>query len=304
MKKIIAVMSLLLLMILAACGDNEASEKDAEKEAVAEQDQSAEDTTENNDKNAEQNEEKEASEDSSNNKPALANAEAIFKKSAEAMSKVTSYLIKGEFTDNSTINGQKSNATTQLTMKASLTDQLNMHIQSSTTSNTDTGGDIELYKVNDGVYLKSPDANQWYSMPASSGYAEVYNTLGADQMVEYANQTEAFKVQENSDHYVLVFSGNDEEYKSAIYGAGIAMLDGTLKEHFENMKMSGSYQIAIDKETYYITGYQFEYESSTSGEMGDIEAYHKANYTISEFNQHDKITVPQEIVDSAVSFQQ
>lgn len=69
-------------------------------------------------------------------------------------------------------------------------------------------------------------------------------------------------------------------------------------------KGSGTYEIKIDKDSLYMVCYTLEYESATSGELGAVETYHKADYTLSEFNKHDNITVPKEIVDSAISFGQ
>lgn len=309
MKKIAALLFLISMMILAACGDDKTSSDKPKEESVSEDKQTNEVTAKNDNENTDQNddstvqEEEDESSDSDDGTNLGGSAEQLFKKSAEAMIGVTSYLIEGQYTDNGTINGQVSNTTT-LTMELSLTAQSNMHMKTSTTSDTDISGDVEMYKVDGGMYMKSPNQPKWFKFPASSDFGKLFNTLQGDQLKEYVKQSNAFVVEDSGDHYSLVFSGTDEEYKSAVMGAGIAVLEDTLKEHYDNMEVSGSYEIKIDKETFQMIGYELEYESSTTGEIGEIETYHKASYSISEFNEHDNITVPEEIVQSAVSYGQ
>ncbi|MBP1950536.1 DUF6612 family protein [Virgibacillus litoralis] len=305
MRKIIALLFLICVMALAACGSDNADQDKTEKDAVAEEEQTNEETSDTGDENTEEStkeeDPEEAEEPSESGNLIGSDAKKIFQKSAEAMQEVSSYLVKGEFTDDSTISGQNEKATTELTMELSLADQSNMYMKSSTTSNTDSGGVVELYKVADGMYIKSPDQDQWMKMPASSDYGSLFTTLQADQLTEYVNLSNAFEVNDNGNHFVLTFTGTNEEYKSAVMGAGIAAQEGILKEHYDNMNVNGTYEIKIDKDSLYMVGYTFEYESTTSGEIGEVETYHNAEYTISEFNEHDDITVPKEITDSAVS---
>ncbi|SDQ21991.1 DUF6612 family protein [Virgibacillus salinus] len=308
MRKLIALLFLISVLALAACGTENADQDETEKDAVAEEEPTNEETSDTSDENTEEStkeEEPEEAEESSESGNLIgSDAKKIFQKSAEAMQEVSSYLVKGEFTDDSTINGQSEKATTELTMELSLADQSNMYMKASTTSNTNSGGVVELYKVTDGMYVNSPDQDQWMKMPASSDYGNLFTTLQADQLTEYVNFSNAFEVTDNGNQFILTFTGTDEEYKTTVLGAGIAAQEGILKEHYDNMNVSGTYEIKIDKDSFYMVGYTLEYESTTSGEIGEVETYHNAKYTISEFNEHDNITVPKEIADSAVSFSQ
>ncbi|MGP4105720.1 DUF6612 family protein [Virgibacillus sp. L01] len=304
MRKIIALLFLICLMALAACSSDNANQDKTEKDVVAEEEQTNEQTSDTSTKSTKEEEPEEAEESSENSDIVGSDAEQILLKSAEAMKGISSYLIEGKYTDDSTINGQNEKATTEMTVELSLTDQSNMHMKTSTTSNAGAGGVVELYKVKDGMYINSPGQDQWMKMAANSDYGKLFTTLQADQLNEYVNNSDAFKVKDNGDQFVLAFTGTNEEYKSAVLGAGIAAQEGNLKEHYDNMNVNGTYEITIDKKSLYMVGYTFEYESTTSGEIGDVETYHKADYTISEFNKHDNITVPKEIVDSAVSLSQ
>ncbi len=304
MRKIIALLFLVCIIALAACGSDNANQDKTEKDVVAEEEQTNEQTSDTSTESTKEEEPEEAEESSENGGIVGSDAKQILLKSAEAMKGISSYLIEGKYTDNSTINGQNEKATTEMTVKLSLTDQSNMYMKTSTTGNAGAGGIVELYKVKDGLYINSPGQDQWMKMAANSDYGKLFTTLQADQLNEYVNTSDAFEVKDNGDQFVLAFTGTNEEYKSAVLGAGIAAQEGILKEHYDNMEVNGTYEITIDKNSHYMVGYTFEYESTTSGEIGEVETYHKADYTISEFNKHDTITVPKEIVDSAVSFSQ
>ncbi|MFB4167712.1 DUF6612 family protein [Virgibacillus sp. JSM 102003] len=305
MRKIIALLFLICVMTLVACGSDNANQDKTEEDVVAEEEQTNEESSDTSAASTKEDEKPEETEKSSEDGNIIgADAKQILLKSAEAMKGVSSYLIEGKYTDDSTINGQNEKATTEMTVKLSLTDQSNMHMKTSTTSNAGSGGVVELYKVKDGMYINSPGQDQWMKMAANSDYGKLFTTLQAGQLNEYVDNSGAFEVKDNGDQFVLAFTGTNEEYKSAVLGAGIAAQEGILKEHYDNMNVNGTYEITVDKKSLYMVGYTFEYESTTSGEIGEVETYHKADYTISEFNKHDNITVPKEIVDSAVSLSQ
>ncbi|MFD1039782.1 DUF6612 family protein [Virgibacillus byunsanensis] len=304
MKKITAFIFIVLLMLVACSDDSSSKDDDLDNATNTVEDQEnkvSEDNAENKDKAAKE----DTGEESKSVDAIGSDAEQLLIKSAEAMAGLSSFRAKGQYIDDSTINGQNDRAETSLAIEMVLTESITtMHALSNTVTNTGTGGEMEMYLAEENMYIKSPDEAQWFSMATNTDSGEMYDmftVLQADQLEEYITESNAFEVTDNGDHYVLSFTGNDEQYKSVVMGASIAVVSDVFKEHYENMKVSGTYNIMIDKETYYMVGYDLEYESTTTGEMGDMESYHKATYTLSDYNAYDEITVPEEIVEEAIS---
>ncbi|WP_226038073.1 DUF6612 family protein [Aquibacillus saliphilus] len=304
MKKVLAFSVMVFIMMLAACSDDSSGDDNVENETTTEESQSNEvqaDTDGDKTKGDEQEENAEEEADRSSDLVATG-AEQILRESAEAMAGVTSFLAEGQYIDNTTTNGQNERAETSLSMTMILDDSTKMHAKSSTESNTDAGGDIEMYRVEDAMYVMSE--GQWITMPTTADngqMSEMFQMYDTERVEEYVAQSEYFEVADNGDHYLLSFAGDGEQYKSVVMGASAEVIGDTLKEHYQNMEVSGTYEIMIDKDSYYMTGYNTEYESSTTGEMGEVKTHHKASYSMSNYNEYDDITVPDEVVDQAMA---
>ncbi|MFC7062212.1 DUF6612 family protein [Halobacillus seohaensis] len=298
MKKLTAYILLAFMMMLIACSGDSSGEDNTENETMLEEEQTSEETAEKTEK-----ETSESSEDT--NSPGSGDAEQILRQSAKVMADLTSFLAEGEFTEDTTTNGQNEKTETKLTMEMVQDGSTQMYAQSNTLSNINTDDDTEMYLVEDVVYIKSE--GRWFSMPMNSDSGqmfEMFKVLDDERLEDYVSFGKSFDVIDNDDHYLLTFSGDDEDYKSVVMGASESMLGNSLKEHYENMEITGTYEIKIDKDTYYMRGYNTEYELTTTGELGDVKTYHNSTYAISNFNEYDEITVPGEVVEQAESFQE
>ena len=288
--------ALLCMFALGACSEDSSNEEDRKERETTVEETSGEEP--------EENKEKEEDQTTDANNQVTDDPEQILRKSAEAMAGMTSFLAEGEVIENTTMNGQEEVVETTLSVKMALDEFTQMHMQMNTTSNLNGDQESEMYVGEKAMYTKSE--GQWFSMPLNSDIGEsfdLFKGLDGEMLEEYLDQSQWFEVKDGEDHYLLSFNGDEEQYKSVVLGASEEVLGDTLQDHFENMKISGTYEIEIDKDTYFMTGYATEYEASTSGEIGEVETYHKSNYTISNMNEYDKITVPDEVVEQAQSFQ-
>lgn len=294
MKKLFFIV-LLCVGILGACSEESADEDPKESESTVE---------ETSDTESKENKSTEEEQTADTESKVAGDANQILKKSAETMAGIKSFLAEGEIIENTTMNGQEETEETTLSVKMILDEFTQMHMQMNTTSNLNGAENSEMYMGESMMYMKSE--GQWFSMPLNSDNGEsfeLFKGLDGEMLEEYLNQSEWFEVEDNGDHYLLTFNGDEEQYKSVVLGATEEVLGDTLKEHFENMKISGTYEMEIDKDTYFMTGYATEYEASTSGEIGEVETYHKSTYKISNIDEYDTITVPEEVVEQAQSFQ-
>lgn len=291
---------LLCLFALGACSEDSSSEDPKDSETTVEETNDEATSGEEDEEKKSKEEDQTAGADSQ----VTGKAEQILRKSAEAMAGTTSFLAEGEVIETTTMNGQEETEETTLSVKMVLDEFTQMHTQMNTTSSLDGDDESEMYMGENVMYMKSE--GQWFSMPLNSDNGEsfeMFKGLDGEMLEEYLNQSQWFEVEDNGDHYLLTFNGDEEQYKSVVLGASEEVLGDTLKEHYDNMKISGTYEMKIDKDTYFMTGYVTEYEASTSGEIGEMETYHKSTYTISNMNEYDTITVPEEVVEQAQSFQ-
>ncbi|PIB52538.1 hypothetical protein, partial [Pseudomonas sp. 2995-1] len=89
----------------------------------------------------------------------------------------------------------------------------------------------------------------------------------------------AFEVSDHGDHYVLSFQGEGEEFSSFLAGSTITDVESDWIFDADELVGNGVYQLMIQKDTYYMLGYNLEFEFSGSSVLfGDIETKYKAVY--------------------------
>lgn len=296
MRKLTVLLFLLVAVVLVACGGENTESTNAENDTSQEEqsgnNSDIEESTEETDLPAEDSE-------------MAVNAEEIFKKSAEAMTEVTSFQVEGTVVENSMINEQNEKSETNLTMETILGESPAMYAKSNTESNTGATGEIEIY-MTDKIYVKAPE-EQWFAMEKGGGNEEMYNmftTLEAKDLKEYINWGEAFDVADRGDHYLLSFAGDADMYKEIVMGAANSMSGDVWNDRYESMEIDGTYEITVEKETYRMKSYLLEYEAEMDEEMGNISTYHKGSYTLQNFNEYEEIIVPEEVIEQANSIQQ
>lgn len=161
--------------------------------------------------------------------------------------------------------------------------------------------DTEMYITDESIYISSE--GMWMSMSPGSKNAQMmepFNVIQDEHMEKWLEFSKYFDVADNGGAYILTFAGNNEDYKEVILGAGLAVLDEVLKEHVGNLQVvSGSYEIMVDKETYRIISQRMEYETTSSGEMGEVQEIYKSSSEMSDYNKMEEISVPEEVVDQA-----
>ncbi|SFD43687.1 hypothetical protein SAMN05216238_101332 [Lentibacillus persicus] len=316
MKPFMSFIFILVMLFFVACGDDnmdagsnerEASEQPAQTEATEDKKDAAE-------KEGTDHEEKQKSDkakgtadkkenEETTDEPAAASgdAENILRNAAEAMAGLKSFKGTSDYIDETTMNGQTSHTEGTFTMEIVYGDSQKLYVQSSDVSSDAGEGAFEFYMTGDHFYVNSEE--HWFSMPVDSEQSEMYEQFKVvedDQFDQFSHYSNAFDVTDNGDHYVLTFAGDDAAYKDIAFGATVSVSSNMLEEHFDNMEISdGSYEITIDKNTGYITGYQMEYTSTTTSDLGDMEQYYKGTFELSNFNEIEDITVPDDVVEKA-----
>ncbi|MBU9720900.1 MULTISPECIES: DUF6612 family protein [Bacillaceae] len=234
-------------------------------------------------------------------------AENLLRQSAFAMEEIDSLLTEGEFTVTTTIDGIEEREEIAIKMILILSSELPMlHVETSQIANGDDLGNIDMYALEDVVYIVDHYTDEWYKMPFDNDMAEIhnmFNTIETDELDHYANIGETFQVLDQGDHYALIFEEEGNAFQSFLTGSTAVDIESDwIFDVYGELEGWGKYEILIQKETFYFLGYNLEFElASSDGGMGNMETYYKAGYTYSNFDEYDEIVVPEEVLEKAES---
>ncbi|MBP1950537.1 DUF6612 family protein [Virgibacillus litoralis] len=227
----------------------------------------------------------------------LTDAAAILRKSSEAMKNVDSLYMGGTTVSDAIINDVKRIEIININADMMIGEQKTLHQTVKIEANDEPDSNMEMYLNEEMYYLK--ENNKWISMEAEYAVNNLYNTVFDEQLSFYSDYSSLFQVTDEEDHYILSYSGTDEEFKEIVFGAGQKVLNDFFRDFYHNMKVTGIYKLTIDKQTFYLTNYLLEYEATTSGEAGKGHIYEKSEFSYGNFNAYVELIVPQEVREAA-----
>ena len=165
--------------------------------------------------------------------------------------------------------------------------------------------EIEMYMTAEGFFMKDPESDAWMKLPAEY-YDEMIASMsaGADPTLDLASFTEFvddFTFEQNDDAYILTLKASGEKFTKLIQDQLSSMegMEGT--DALGDMTIHQlDYEIFIDKETFDMTAFNLVMDMEMTVEEETIGMAQDINAQISQINDIKEITVPQEILDSAV----
>ncbi|MGP4105719.1 DUF6612 family protein [Virgibacillus sp. L01] len=323
MKKLVGYILIgITLLLMTACSEevmNDKTNKNTveETDATSEEDNEAEaeqpdDDVETNEKTKQQNNDdsspsdQQTNVDETNKKETnqnedatakLTGAAAILRKSSEAMQNVESLYIGGTTVSDAIINDVERIETIHINADMMIGEQNTIHQTVKIEANDKSDSNMEMYLNEEMYYLKEND--KWISMEPEYAVNNLYNTVFDEQLSFYSDYSSLFQVTDEEEHYILSYSGTDEEFKEIVFGADQKVLNDFFRDFYHNMKITGTYELTIDKQTFYLKNYLLEYEATTSGTAGKGHIYEKSAFSYSNFNAYVELIVPQEVRESA-----
>ncbi|MBU9723528.1 MULTISPECIES: DUF6612 family protein [Bacillaceae] len=304
-KALLVVFTLLMFGMMAACSDddeeamdNNATEENGTEDVVEDgeevdengaDEQSEEDIA--NEAEEASNEETDEGNVSDSQEAASDEAHEMLLQSSEAMDNLTSYKLEMEIKENDA-NAEPIDSLMVMQMAFS-DDVFTMYVNVSSNYEDEQA---EFYLASDAMYVKE---DVWYEMPRS-GDEHAYTTwtdTGLREVGDFTEFSDQFDIIDNGDHYLLRLEADD--YDSfwlddlRHFGAG---------QMSDDVKIEGLYELRIQKESLYMLGYNMVIKAETS--EGELLMDYEATLTMSDFNEYDEITPPDEVVNEAVSFGQ
>lgn len=289
---IFLLVMLLSIIMLSACGENDAPKNNNDRDGVVE------DTN-----NEEQNSDENRTENESNETPESSSPSGvieILQKTAEAMSTVDGMNVTGETKMTTEIAGITENKTSKISGKVSM-NPYGQYMKFDEESEEYGASTMEMYITEEGTYISDPESG-WLSMPTEQGglMSELPSYTSEHSLLSYGKVADLFELAEDDDHYVLTFEGSGEDYKKVTYGYLKELADEEAYDAFAGdiIEGSGSLVLTIDKNTFYVVAIQNDSDVKMDLPL-DPHSIEQTNYIYSDFGEVGEVIVPDEVVDNA-----
>lgn len=285
MKKVfLAMMSLLLILGLAACGST-AKPTDSDKDKGNKKGDSAQsDLT----------------------------LEEVFEKSLKASEEMKSFHAKMDIKQEVEHEGSPLNVDVNMDMDV-IVDPMALY-QKTTTKMEADGESIaegtlntETYLTDEGFFMYLENEDTWAKFPSelSDQLMQIPNSQSnpAEQLEQLKTFVEDFSFEQNDKEFILKLTASGEKFEAFLKETALNALPEQMKANEEiinSMKINNvEYEIFIDKENFYTTGLNMIMDSQMKVEEYEIKLHQEMTGTYSNINGIDQIKVPQEAIDNA-----
>ncbi|MFV8826492.1 DUF6612 family protein [Alkalihalobacterium sp. APHAB7] len=237
----------------------------------------------------------------------------IIEKSITAMNKLESYTMEMNNEQELEMPGQDP-FQMNMTMVADITVEPMRLYQKMTMTGLEESVEVietESYFTEDGMFVKDSMQGGWVRFPEefSQDLLEVsQQQMNAEEQLKVFKQfAEDTQLTEEESHYILTVYGSDDNFKTMAHEAmGFMQEAGASAMMDELLGMmevqTFNYVIYIDKDTFYQTKMDVEMHMSMTIEDETMVTIQRMTGVITNFNNVDEITIPQEVLDSAEEF--
>lgn len=173
--------------------------------------------------------------------------------------------------------------------------------------------DIEMYVTEDGFYMYSPEEDLWIKFPDEM-YDEMVGEMAgaADPQLDmdmFQKYLKDFKFEQTDDNYVLTLNAEGEQFTDLLKELMSENLPADLEEVDENLFDSIEVNklhvvLEINKDTFYTTAFTMDMDMALNVEGENMEISQVLKGKMSKFNEIEKIEIPQEVLDNAISFEE
>lgn len=287
MRKLVSVVTgLFLIIMLAAC--NQTAEPVAKKD--------------NNTKDQKQTEEK------SEKISELTLAE-VFEKATAASEELKSFGLRmdleQEITGPETVN-VKSTVDAKATQNPmALHQKMKM-----TVPDTAEQMETEMYLTPEGIYMFAPTGEGWMKFPTEMAEELMQSTPQQSNPIGELKKLEKyvddFKFEQDDNSYILTLKASGDKFNELINESIEQALQEMSQEVMASQDLnikSIEYEIYIDKETFYPSKLNMKMDMDITAEGETISLKQIISGEYMDYNQIGEITIPQEIVDTAIEME-
>lgn len=289
MKKLSGILlTVLMVIVLAACGDNTSDAPAA-----------------NDNKNGEVN----APDNADLGEDSL-NAEELYEKITVANAELESFSTKMDMTQTMEIDGENMDIQSVIDMDVV---QNPFSLKQVMTMNMPEIGEqsIEAYLTEDGFYMLDPEQDQWMKLPSEFSEQIIQQSEAqADlqsQLAQFDGLQDGLTVDETADHYVLNFKSTDNDFEE--------IFKETIENNFpEEMGLDMNmfdditfndvqYELLVQKDNFYMSELNMIMDFDMEIEGEKLNTKQNIQSTYDNYNEIDEIKVPKEVLDNAVEME-
>lgn len=292
MKKTLAIItSLLMILMLAACSD---TAKPVNETASGNDNGTNKDET-----NTEEKSE--------------LTLEEVLSKSTEASEELKSFSVKMDISQQMSSDSEAESMNFDSVINMDVTTEPTAFYQKMTMSmeGGEDSYDIESYFTEEGMFLYDGAGDHWMKFPKEMSddllQMSSQQTNPGEELKKLQQFVDDFTFEQDAKSYILRLKANGEKFNDFVKETAAETLPPELAangEMLENMKINGvEYEIVIDKETFYPSVLNMIMEMEMAAEGQTIAMKQNMNGQYSNYNKVETITVPQEVIDTAVEME-
>jgi len=168
--------------------------------------------------------------------------------------------------------------------------------------------DMESYFSEAGMFFYEPSAGQWMKFPQEM--TDMFLQMAGEQqnpgeeLKKLQQFADDFTFEQDDKNFILKLKAKGEKFNDFIKETAKESMPAGMTEEddlFDNMNIkSVDYEILVDKDTFNPVSLKMDMEMDMTVESETITLKQKMNAQYLNLNAIDAITVPQEVIDSAV----
>ncbi|TCJ04528.1 DUF6612 family protein [Cytobacillus praedii] len=234
--------------------------------------------------------------------------EEVMNKSTEASEGLKSFSVKMDLTQDMTDQGELNVQTTSVIDMNIVTEPMAYYQKMKMSMGEEAESfETESYFSEAGMFFYEPSTSQWMKFPQEM--TDTFLQMSGQQsnpgeeLKKLQQFVEDFTFEQDSNNYILKLKASGEKFNDFIKETAVQQLppEMSAEDALSGMKINAvEYEILVDKKTFYPVELNMDMDLEMTIEGQTIAMKQKMNGQYSNYNSVNAITVPQEVIDSAV----
>ncbi|MGD6858167.1 DUF6612 family protein [Bacillus infantis] len=171
--------------------------------------------------------------------------------------------------------------------------------------------ETESYFTEEGMFMYDPAGETWMKFPKEMSDQLIQmsgqQTNPAEELKKLQEFTDDFTFEQDDNHFILKLKASGEKFTELMKETMADTLPPEMaadEEVFNNMKIENvEYTILVDKETFYPSALNMDMTMEMAVEGQTVSLNQKIEGKYSDYNEVKEITIPQEVLDTAVEME-
>lgn len=246
-------------------------------------------------------------EESSKEKQSELTLEEVLEKSTAASENLKSFSVKMDMNQTISSSLDEMNMDTHSVIDMDVVMDPMTFYQKMTMTMGEEKVEMESYFSEEGMFFYEPSGGQWMKFPQEM--ADMFLQMAGeqqnpgDELKKLQKFVDDFTFEQDDKNFILKLKAAGEKFNDFIKETAMESMPAEMagEELFNNMNIkSVDYEIVVDKETFNPVSLIMDMDMDMTIEDETINLKQKVNAQYLNLNKIDAITVPQEVIDSAV----